>query len=134
MAIMDIDAKTKQCLQRALSESTERQEMLVKEASDLERDILALRRLLRNGSESTDGRSPRALKNGTMVGRVRSALRSFGRSASVLEVTERLKNEGFSVDGKTPMRTYVGGELSRMAGRKSSPVRRVRKGRYKYQE
>lgn len=132
--IMHIDAKTKQCLKRALSDATQRRDGLVQEVSDLERDIIALRRLLRNSSESTDGRSQRHLENGTTVGRIRSALKSFGGTASVLEVTERLKSEGLSLDGKTPMRTYVGGALSRMAGKKASPVKRVRKGRYKYQE
>ncbi len=130
---MDIDAKTKQCLQRALSDATQRLEVLVKEVSDLERDIRALQRLLRNDSESTDGRSQRPPKDGTLVGDIRDALKSFKGAATVGAVTELLESRGFSINGTTPVRTYVGAELSRMARRSRSPVRRVGKGKYKYQ-
>lgn len=135
--IMQIDAKTKQCLQRALSEATQRQQVLVRETSDLERDILAIRRLLRNGPTSAAGQSQSDPKNGSIVGLICEALgaaQEIGGAgkASVAEVTRFLEHEGFSLKGDTPLRTYVGSELSRMARRTGSPVRRVGKGIYKY--
>ena len=89
--------------------------------------IAAIHALL--GTEQQE--SPNAGENGqSFASKVRLALNQIGHPATAKDVTNILVSQGVYVDGATPLKAVVAGELFRMSKRNTAGVFRKSRGLY----
>ena len=100
---------------------------LAKQREQIDLQIAAIHALLSTERPA----SPSPGENGhTFASKVRLALTELGHPATAGEVCEILESQGVDVDGTTPLKSVVSGELFRMAQRKTAGVFRKSRGMY----